>query len=69
MGADMRAGVDVADGHIVLARRRTNPTPARTIRPSCPPILGRAGVRCCPSRLSRAVTAESVTMRPLLTHV
>ena len=26
MGADMRAGVDVADGHVVLARRRTHPT-------------------------------------------
>jgi hypothetical protein len=27
MGADMRAAdVDVADGHVVLARRRTNPT-------------------------------------------
>jgi hypothetical protein len=61
----MHGGVDMATGSDVSARRRKNPTRTDSIKPSRPPTLGRAGLRCCPPD---AATAGFAEMRPLLTH-
>jgi hypothetical protein len=60
----MHGGGDVAADSDVLAHRTRLRTDS--IKPSHPPTLGRAGLRCCPT--GHAATAGFAEMRPLLTH-